>query len=134
MNQLFPMFMFLSVGAVALFSFIAVAAWSDARRKEREAYYKSETLKKIAESGTGGSAALEFLREQDRMSDRRRREGLRLGGLITGVVGIAVMIVLWALAHDPTTGVPSGTYLAGLIPLLIGTALLLYSYQLAPKE
>ena len=37
------------VGSIALFSFLAVAAWSDARRKEREAYYTSETLKKIAE-------------------------------------------------------------------------------------
>lgn len=79
MNQIFPMFIFLSVGAVALFSFIAVAAWSDARSKEREAYYKSETLKKIAESGTGGTAALEFLREQEKIGERRRLQGLRLG-------------------------------------------------------
>ena len=39
-------YLFLSVGAVGMFSFIAVASWADARRKEREAYYKSETLKK----------------------------------------------------------------------------------------
>ena len=45
-----PLFLFLSVGSIALFSFVAVAAWSDARRREREAYYKSETLKKIAEA------------------------------------------------------------------------------------
>lgn len=134
MSQLFPMFMFLSVGAVALFSFIAVAAWSDARRKEREAYYKSETLKKIAESGAGGNAALEFLREQERIGERRRREGLRLGGLITAVVGVGVMILLGVMAHDPTAGIPGGTYLAGLIPLLIGIVLLLYSYVLVPKE
>ena len=29
------------VGSIALFSFLSVAAWSDARRKEREAYYLS---------------------------------------------------------------------------------------------
>ena len=128
------LFVFLSVGAVALFSFIAVAAWSDARRKEREAYYTSETLKKIAESGAGGAAALEFLREQDRIAERRRRGGLRLGGLICGAVGIALMIQLRAMSHDPIARVPSGVYFAGLIPLLVGIALLLYSYLLAPKE
>ena len=42
------------VGSIALFSFLAVASWSDARRKEREAYYRSETLKKIAESSGEG--------------------------------------------------------------------------------
>jgi len=135
MNQLFPIFMFLSIGSVALFSFVAVAAWSDARRKEREAYYKSETLKKLAETqGAGGNAALEFLREQEKIGERRRREGLRLGGLITSVVGIALMILLRALAQDPSAGVPAGVFLVGLIPLLVGIALLAYSYLLVPKE
>jgi len=56
------------VGSIALFSFLGVASWSEARRKEREAYYKSETLKKIAESsGEGAKSALELLREQDKM-------------------------------------------------------------------
>ena len=130
----FALAVILSVGAVALFSFLAVAAWSGARSKERKAYYNSETLKKIAEGGAGGGAALEFLREQAKIGERQRREGLRLGGLITGVIGIAVMILLRAMEHDPTAGVLSGTYLAGLIPLLIGIVLLLYSYVLAPKE
>lgn len=134
MNQLFPLFMFLSVGSVALFSFIAVAAWSESRRREREAYYKSETLKKIAESGAGGSSALEYLREQEKIGERRRREGMKLGGLITAVVGVALMIFLWAMAHDPKIGVPNGIYFVGLIPLLIGIVLLLYSYLLAPSE
>jgi hypothetical protein len=128
------LFLFLSVGAVSLFSFIAVAVWSDARRKEREAYYKNETLKKIAESGAGGGAALEFLHEQEKIAERRRRGGLRLGGLISGAVGIAAMIQLRAMAHDPITGVPEGVYLGGLMPLLVGIVLLLYSYVLAPKE
>ena len=74
-------FMFLSVGAVALFSFIAVASWADARRKEREAYYKSETLKKLSES-QGSAAVLELLREEQKQAAAKRREGLRLGGLI----------------------------------------------------
>ncbi len=42
-----------------------MASWSDARRKEREACYKSKALKKIAETqGGGGSTALEYLPEE----------------------------------------------------------------------
>jgi len=117
------------VGSIALFSFLAVASWSDARRKERETYYKSETLKKIAESsGEGAKAAIELMREQEKSTEKRRLEGMKLGGLITAVVGIGVMALLRGLEHDEPV------YLAGLIPLLIGLALLTYTFLLAPKE
>jgi len=117
------------VGSIALFSFLAVASWSDARRKERETYYKSETLKKIAESsGEGAKAAIELMREQEKNAAKRRFEGMKLGGLITAVVGVGVMVLLRGLEHDEPV------YLAGLIPLLIGLALLAYTFVLAPKE
>jgi hypothetical protein len=116
------------VGSIALFSFLAVASWSDARRKERETYYKSETLKKIAESsGEGAKAAIELMREQEKNSVKRRLEGMKLGGLITAVVGIGVMVLLRGLEHEEPV------YLAGLIPLLIGVAMLFYVFGLAPK-
>jgi hypothetical protein len=129
MLELVPIF-----GSVAVFSFLAVAKWSDARCREREAYYKSEVVKKIAEGQAGANAAIEYLREQAKMEERRRRDGLRLGGLITGAVGIGVMVLLRALAQNPSMGIPSGTYLAGLIPLLIGISLLGYSLFMAPKQ
>ena len=117
------------VGSIALFSFLSVAAWSDARRKEREEYCKNETLKKIAESsGEGAQAAIELLHEQNKTVTKRRLEGLKLGGLITAVVGIGVMALLHGLVNDEPV------YLAGLIPLLIGLALLTYTFLLAPKE
>src|SRR5260370_18688190 len=117
------------VGSIALFSFLSVAAWSDARRKEREEYYRNETLKKIAESsGEGARAAIELLHEQNRNVTKRRLEGMKLGGLITAVVGIGVMALLRGLVNDEPV------YLAGLIPLLIGLALLTYTFLLAPKE
>jgi uncharacterized membrane protein (GlpM family) len=53
---------------------------------------------------------------------------MKLGGLITAVVGIGVMALLHGLVHDEPV------YLAGLIPLLIGLALLTYTFILAPKE
>jgi multisubunit Na+/H+ antiporter MnhB subunit len=130
MNQLLPLFLFLSVASVALFSFVAVAVWSSERRREREAYYRSETLRKIAETqGAGGSSVIEFLREEEKNATRRRREGQKLGGLVTGAVGIGMTILIWAVNRDE----PEPVYLAGLIPLLIGLALLSYVYFLAPK-
>jgi hypothetical protein len=126
-----PMFMFLSVSAVALFSFIAVVSWADARRKEREAYYRSETIKKIAETqGAGGNAALEYLREENRMAMRRVREGLKLGGLITAAAGIGVMVFLGAILDKGNKGV----LFLGIIPLLVGVALMAYGYLMAPKD
>ena len=117
------------VGSIALFSFLAVAAWSDARRREREAYYTSETLKKIAETpGDGANAAIAMIHEQERNTRQQNREKRVLGGLITSAVGIGMMVFLHGVEHDEPA------YLVGLIPLLIGLALLFYSYALAPKE
>jgi hypothetical protein len=117
------------VGSIALFSFLAVASWSEARRKEREAYYTSETLKKIAEnSGEGAKGTLELLREQQKNLVTNRLEGMKIGGLVTAAVGIGVMVLLHGIANDE-----GPVYLAGLIPLLIGVALLVYPFFLAPK-
>jgi hypothetical protein len=52
------------VGLIALFTYLSVAAWSSARRKEREAYYKSEAVKKITEmQGATPEPVLQVLRE-----------------------------------------------------------------------
>jgi Flp pilus assembly protein TadB len=121
------------VAIICVFTFVSIASWADARRKERVAYYRSETLKKIAESGAGGQASLEYLREEERIADRRaeRRasEGRKLGGLVMTAVGVGLMLLLYGV-----TGRVRGVYLVGAIPFLIGVALLVYSYLLAPKE
>ncbi len=131
MNQIVPKLLFLSIVSVAMFSFVGVAVWSRERRREREAYYRSETLRKIAETeGAGGNSAIEFLREDEKYAARRRGEGQKLGGLITLAVGIGMMVFIKAVDR----GDPDPAYLVGLIPLLIGVALLAYTYLLAPKE
>ena len=117
------------VGSIALFSFLAVASWSDARRREREAYYRADALKKIAESSSeGAKSAVEYLQEENRISLRKRVEGMKLGGLITGAVGIGLIVMLRGLEHEEPA------YLVGVIPLLVGAALMAYAFVFAPKE
>lgn len=123
-----PFMLFLSIGAVALFTFISISSWSDARRREREAFYKTDMLKKVAESeGAGAASALEVLRQQQQYSDLNRRHGLRIGGLVTFAVGVGLMIFLRALL--PGTPI----YLCGMMPLLIGVALCAASVLPSPK-
>jgi hypothetical protein len=165
------------VGLIALFTFLSVAAWTFARRKEREAYYKSEAIKKIAEmqgttpepvlqvlretiaawkdhpspanmgpyqarvyyraetikriaemQGAGAESVLAVLREEERVSTRRVREGLKLGGFITCAVGLGLLIVLRAIVPDMPV------YLVGSIPLLVGLVLLAYGYNYSPTD
>jgi hypothetical protein len=121
-------FFFLAIGAIALFTFLSVATWTGTRQNEREAYYKAEMLKKIAEIGGERNPALEYLREQERISAAKRIGGFRLGGLINIAIGFALLILLHALV--PVRGVA----LVGLIPLFIGVVLAAYGYWLGPKE
>lgn len=121
-----PVAVFLSCGAFALFSFLAVATWSDNRRREREAFYKSDTLKKLSEVSTDIAAVL--LREDERIARRRQRESARLGGLVTVAAGVGLAVFLWGIV--PARGV----YLLGLIPVLVGLALLAYARWLAPGD
>lgn len=125
---LLPVSLFLSVTSVALFSFAAVAAWAEARRKEREAFYRSEVLKKIAESqGPGAGAALEYLRESELKAAARRREGLKLAGIVNIAAGVGLTAFLSAVFKGNQVGI------IGVMPLLVGIALLMYVYLFAPK-
>src|ERR1051326_7857462 len=98
-------FGFLAVGAIALFTMISISVWTDARRKEREAYYKADMLKKVAEE-----------------------QGLKISGMVVGAVGVGLLIFLRALIP----GAP--IYLCGLLVFLIGAALFGGSYVVTVAE
>ena len=125
----YGLWLFLSVGAVALFVvFIPTVAWIDSRRKEREAYYKAETLRRMVEgSAEGSKAAIELMREEERIKEIKVGEGLEMGGLINVGVGIALVIFLRSLLGG-SQGTP---YLCGLIPGFVGLAMLIYVYFMA---
>jgi len=120
--------LFLSIGAIALFGiFLPITTWIDSRRKEREAFYKAETFRRVAEApSSGGTSAVELLREQERIKAIKAREGIKIAGLVNVGVGFALVIFLRQLIP----GNPP-VYLCGLIPGAIGIAFLLYVYVLA---
>jgi hypothetical protein len=123
----YGMWLFLSIGAVALFViFIPAVTWIDSQRKEREAFYKAETFRRVAESsGDGAKAAVELLREESRQKQQKMMEGMKIGGLINVGVGVGLVIFLRALiGAEPV-------YLCGLIPGFIGIAMLVYVFFLA---
>lgn len=119
------LWIFLSIGAISLFAiFIPTVTWIDKQHKEREAFYKAETIRRVAEaSGEGAKAAMELLQQQSRMERQKGREGMKIGGIICIAVGTALSILIWS-QHQPD-------FLVGLIPAFIGAALLIYVYILA---
>jgi hypothetical protein len=122
------LWLFLSIGAVCLFVvFIPLTSFIDSRRREREAFYKAETFRRLAESsGEGARVAVELLRTEDRLKRIKTREGLKIAGLINIAAGIGVSLLLYSLA-----GGHGSPFLVGAIPALIGMAMLIYVYALA---
>jgi hypothetical protein len=131
MNEHAPevaVFVFLAIGAIALFTFLSVATWAGTRQAEREAYYKADMMKKIAELGGERNPALEYLREQERIKAAKQLAGIKLGGLINIAVGLGLIPLLAWLVPGKALGA------VGLIPLFIGVAMLVYAFWLAPKS
>jgi hypothetical protein len=129
------LFLFLIVLMICVFSFVSIAVWTEGRRKEREAYYKAESMRRLAEMpGDAAKYVIEVMREEERIQQAnhyaeeiKKREGMKLGGLITIAVGVALMSLMWFAGHD------RGAVTVGLFPGLIGVALLVYVTLFAPK-
>lgn len=119
------------VSIVAVFTFVAIATWSDNRRKEREAFHRHETYRRMLEQpGESVRDVLELMRHEELQRLRQKIEGIRLGGMITAVVGVSLMIFFYFLIDE------SPLYLVGIIPLLIGLVLVVYGFFMMkqPKQ
>jgi mannose/fructose/N-acetylgalactosamine-specific phosphotransferase system component IIC len=130
-------FLFLSVLMISIFSFVSIEAWAEARRKEREAYYKSETMRRIVEApGEGARYVIEIMREEERIRQMNQRaeevkivQGMKIGGVVTIAVGFALMIFFYFIIDR--SGKP--VYVLGVFPVLIGIALLISVNFMHPK-
>ena len=121
------LFIFLGIGAVALFTFLAVTSFSENRAKERLAYYRHETYKKLSEQPPEQAQhVIRAMRAEEQIRQQKLLEGLKLGGLITSIVGLTLGVFLYALTDQAVA-------LVGLIPLGVGLAMLVYATLLAPK-
>jgi len=126
-----PRFVSFSLLVVASFCFLSVMSWSRERRREREAYYRHETLRKISDSqGTSSGVLLEILREEERIAGRQRRESQKISGLVTIAAGVGLAVFLGIVDRNDR----DPAYLVGVIPMLVGAAFLFYAYVLAPGE
>jgi len=95
-------------------------------RREREAFYRAEMFKKLGEL-QGSDAVLGYLREEEEIASRRRHHGMMLGGLITLVVGLGLMVGV-------RSTVPGGVYLVAVTPILIGLVLIVYARASRPPN
>lgn len=118
-----------AVIGVAVVTWFSIWTWSVQRRKEREAYYRFEALKRLAEQpGGAGNQALELMREEEQRRRRRAREGIKLAGMLVFVFGVATFGLL--KRAEPN----EAHYVLSFFPLLIGATLLVYAYVLAPRD
>jgi hypothetical protein len=107
---------------------IVLIVWIGERRKEKESLYRNELLRKIAESQVDSAQrVLDMIRHQDQEKKIRMREGLKLAGMVTGAVGLALIPMMAMLVPNRPV------WAVGLIPALVGAALVAYVYFLAPK-
>jgi hypothetical protein len=121
--------LFLGIATASLFSFLSVAVWSNARRREREAYYRSEIVQRLATAGDRAEVILQFVRESEKSAKRERHHGLQLRGLITIAIGAGMMIFIRAVERaDPYA------FLVGLIPVLVGVVVLAHCFTLKSQE
>ncbi len=112
---------------IAGIALAAIAIWLGTRQKERETFHRTELLKKIAESqGDAAQRVLDMIHQQEKDAQIRKREGLRIGGLITLAVGIGLGIFLALIERQ------EAVWAVGLIPTLVGLALLVSSRFVAP--
>jgi hypothetical protein len=86
---------------IAGIAFVTIVIWLGVRQKEKEDFHRSEVLKKIAETpGDAAQKVLELMRQQDQAAQARRREGMKLGGLITLATGIGLGIFLFLIEEE----------------------------------
>lgn len=115
-----------AVGAISLFTFLAVVGWAAERRRERETYYRYEFRKRLVESGQMTATDLRELQRYEVETEfQRRRQGLLAAGMIVAGAGLGLIFGLQFIDDE-------AVWMVGFIPLFVGLGMLLYALLVAP--
>ena len=117
------LFLFLAAMVVSVFAFLSIATWVTAPSKERQARDRFALLKTLAEQpGEHAARILDILQKEDQTRAAKRaldeRRSWTDGGIILIAVGVGLAGMLLVL-------VGSRVWSVGLIPLLVGLAMIL---------
>jgi hypothetical protein len=117
------MFLFLTAAVVSVFAFCSIVVWVTHPARERLARDRLALLKTLAEQpGDNARQVLEMLREEDERRIAKKAREERMGWISGGLCTIAVGVALGVMAAVLDT--KGGVWSVGLIPLLVGCALL----------
>jgi hypothetical protein len=117
------LFLFLAAIVVSVFAFLSIAAWVTAPSKERQARDRFALLKTLAEQpGENAVRILDILQKEDQARAAKRARDERRSWTDSGIILIAVGLGLagMLLVHGDR-----GDWSVGLIPLLLGLAMIL---------
>jgi hypothetical protein len=106
-----------AVYVLALAAVLSIVVWARERRREREALYRHETLRRLIEQGQMSAERLgEFLAAEDAEGQRRRRRALRLWAAALLAAGIGLLLGLRGAEEVPVRGI-------GFLPACLGLGL-----------
>jgi hypothetical protein len=125
------LFLFLAVGAVAVFTAGSISQWLAARESERRMSERFALLRKISDQSVESAQLIvDLLREDEAREERAARARARkarkdalAAGLILIATGVGLAIMLAAIRPAPR---PMWTI--GVIPMLIGTVVFLLAW------
>jgi len=136
------------IGAIAVCSFLGVSAWVSAQQREREAYYRNEAIKKLAEmQGTAPEPVMELLKQalqpptampsgwtatQSTMREFYRNEMLKRVADTQGHGGEGVIAVMREEERRNARRVREGLKLGGMIVTGVGAALIVFLRAILP--
>ena len=118
--------LFLAAVTVASLAFVSVVVWAENRLKERQAFYRFEFRKRLAEAGKMDAASVASLMKYEheiRLSQGRHK--LLVTAFVFLGIGVGACVGLQFLGGSIWT--------LGFIPVSIGLCLLIYGLVFAAK-
>jgi hypothetical protein len=118
--------LFLAATIVASLTFVSVIVWAEARRRERQEYYRFEFRKRLVEDGKMDAASFaSLMRNEHELGLRQGREKLMVAAFVFVGVGIGACIGLQFIGNS--------VWKLGFLPISIGLSMLVYGFLFAAK-